>query len=370
MPVTIIPTAGPASSQAGVLSLPGSETPDFSAVFGAQIASASPVVGEQIEAAAPVLANSLPTDITSQFSMPIVTQTGDAASVNKSPIESDDALVSKRDEDDRAPSELPVVDLLQSTLQAMAFLTGLPQPAAAAIPVSGLTSVIAPDVVAASPPMLPKAVAMLTGSSLLPIQRPLPFAGSPPPLGVANALTATQGHRKSHEPDVSAVQSDLTLALLPELPTPPTDIKTPLAPGRLASTGPVEQQFAALSHRDPIEQQWLETVIRDVSAIVSKTGDVRFRVEPDGFGRITIERTADRLDIGVSEARSLAVVEAARPQVLAGALALGVPVSASSVVFDQSGARHRGDAPPHKKIELGLSEEDGENAAFDTGRYA
>lgn len=154
-----------------------------------------------------------------------------------------------------------------------------------------------------------------------------------------------------------------------ELP-PVAEPKLPSVVIRPEPAAPVEHLLTALSQGDPAERQWLETVIRDVSAATSKTGNFRFRVDPDGLGKIMIERTADRLEIGVAETRSLTLVEAARPQVLAGAAALGVPVSTSSVVLDQSGSRQRGEAPSRPQIEIEQQEDVARDNTSHAGRYA
>jgi hypothetical protein len=137
------------------------------------------------------------------------------------------------------------------------------------------------------------------------------------------------------------------------------------------TSAPVERLLAALAHKEPAERQWLDTVIRDVASVAGgKSGEVRFRVEPDGYGRMTVERTAERLEISVSEPRSMIIAEAARPQVLAGAAALGVPVAAATVVFDQSSQRGREDARPRQNIEHRDAEEARESGSADSGRYA
>jgi hypothetical protein len=139
----------------------------------------------------------------------------------------------------------------------------------------------------------------------------------------------------------------------------------------LPSNAPADRLFAALAHQEPADREWLDTVIRDVATVAAgKAGNIRFRVEPEGYGKMTIEQTADRLEISVSDPRSLVLAEAARPQVLAGAAALGLPVAGASVVLDQSGHRSRDDARQRQQIEHRDAEEVSESGAPASGRYA
>ncbi|CAN5312279.1 hypothetical protein BH09PSE3_BH09PSE3_09690 [soil metagenome] len=249
-----------------------------------------------------------------------------------------------------------------------------------------------------TPPETDAGLLLVAAVPLLPVQQqPLtavapPIASVPAKVDLPRLTPSHHATRAATDRSANATPADAVIPAaptehpVPEVPPAASVQATPFHPGTFqptteirqgqpiaapsAQSAPVQQLFEALARRDTVDGQWLDTVIRDVSVAASKTGDVRFRVEPDRMGGITIERTADRLEIGVSEARSLAVVEAARPQILAGALALGVPVSASSVVHDQSGFRHREDARPRQQIEHRQAEDDGEDAASDAARYA
>jgi hypothetical protein len=367
MPVSIAAPVVMNPLQPAALSSLGASAPDFSAVFDSEVATASPVAVLQIEAAIAKPIMPLPMVAPPTIAAPAL-PLFDPAMPDEGAVAKQ--AVAEEDSENSASDDLPVLDLVQSTLRAMAFLTALPVPLSANVPVP----VRLPDTHPKSVLLLPDAAPVSVRPSVQPSRLPMAVENASPlalPVpDMVTALAATKGHGKSHEADVPALGADPKVPHFTDLAVLPAEPRAQLAPVRPASSIPAEQLFASLSRRDPVDRQWLDTVIRDVSGVASKTGDVRFRVEPDGFGRITIERTADRLEIGVSEARSLAVVEAARPQVLAGAVALGVPVSTSSVVLDQSGARHRGDAPTRQQIELGQSEDMVEDPASDAGRYA
>jgi hypothetical protein len=151
---------------------------------------------------------------------------------------------------------------------------------------------------------------------------------------------------------------------------PAVEVGRPWPTADSPNTAPVERLLAALSHDGLAERQWLDTVIRDVATVAVKSADVRFRVEPEGYGRMTIERTADRLEISVLEPRAMVVAEAARPQVLAGAAVLGVPVAGATVVLDQSGQRSREDARQRQQMEHRDADEVSEDHLANIGRYA
>ncbi|WP_293880923.1 hypothetical protein [Sphingomonas sp.] len=213
----------------------------------------------------------------------------------------------------------------------------------------------------------------------------MPVNPQPSPLPPASFAKAKLGEavptmRDTSPPlkpgDTTTVALAPSEALVEVVPVRPPEIPVALAAAlsaplvQPARTHPAEQIFAVLARQDPAETRWLDTVIRDVSALAAKSGDVRFRVEPEGYGRITIERTADRLEIGVSETRALAAVDAARPLVLAGAAALGAPISAAMVLLDPSGSRGRDEARPRLQIEIGQVNDSEDDAAADAGRYA
>jgi hypothetical protein len=353
--------------QPAITALPGAAIPDFSTVFDSEVATATTVV--VVEAGLPIAAPVVPVPpgAARPANAPVPPPFAQIVPVDEESIEPDTSTISKDDKDSIAPIDLPDVDLAQTTFRAMSFWTELPSPPT--------QNVAAPVIVApknAAAPSLPDILSVSVRPSLQPAQLRPALEKAPSRAGQMVAdpteLSAAKTHGTIHEAEIAPLTMEP--AQFAGMSVLPADIKPQLAAVRPAPSTPVDQLFVALSRRDPIDRQWLETVIRDVSGTASKTGDVRFRVEPEGFGKITIERTADRLEIGVSEARALAVVEAARPLVLAGASALGVPVFTSSVVLDQSGARHRNDATPRQQIDLGRSEEVIDDTASDAGRYA
>lgn len=183
--------------------------------------------------------------------------------------------------------------------------------------------------------------------------------------------TATEAASKTATAvDMAPIASGQLLLPVMDQIAPATEAGRPTLAIALPGNIPVERLLAALSQDSPTERQWLDTVIRDVASVAVKSGDVRFRVEPDGLGRMTVERTADRLEISVSEPRAMVIAEAARPQVVAGAATLGAPVAGATVVLDQSGQRSREDARQRQQIEHRDADDAGENHATQIGRYA
>ncbi|MDB5713239.1 MAG: flagellar hook-length control protein FliK [Sphingomonadales bacterium] len=219
-----------------------------------------------------------------------------------------------------------------------------------------------------------------------------PSADAPNPISAPEFFKLSkklprEGVRQETAPRIAAPQiaqpesvtPPQTLAAMPDLATPPVVPAVSIASAnpeplpdtpRLQQTAPLDRLFAVIAQSGAADRQWLDTVIGDVKASGAPNGDVRFQVEPEGFGKVTIDRTADHLKIGVTDAHNLAVVEAARVHVLTGAQALGAPVSAATIFHDQPGFRDRADHRPRAPIEHRSQDDGGEQGSPEAGRYA
>ncbi|MDB5701136.1 MAG: flagellar hook-length control protein FliK [Sphingomonadales bacterium] len=206
-------------------------------------------------------------------------------------------------------------------------------------------------------------------------------ADSAPPLSRVSKKPLRENVRQEKAPEIAQAESVTpreTLMVMPDVATAPiAAVSIPNAdpeplpdPLRPQQTVSLDRLLAVMVQNGAADRQWLDTVIGDVKASAASNGDVRFQVEPEGFGKMTIDRTVDHLKIGVTDAHNLAVVEAARVHVLAGAHALGAPVSAATIFHEQPGFRDRSDHRPRPPIEHRTNEDEGEQGSSESGRYA
>jgi hypothetical protein len=359
--------------QASALTSAPTDTAGFAAVFSIEmavsVAEVSPKVADFV--APPVIAE--------PYSIPIPA----SSLIIGSPLRGSSVqsctgtdLVEVDEDADSDPPSLNA-DIVQGALAPLSIGNTLP----VVVPVVALVphSALAPGLPATGPDVVSED---RSGSlAQLPVTRrslPLPpkMAHSAGPkisaeIGDASQAAIVRTAEAEVAPEIRLVRSKYAAVPLVERFDAPIAGERPVPTVALSSHTPVDRLFAALAHREPADHQWLDTVIRDVATVATgKTGDIRFRVEPEGYGKMTIEQTADRLEISVSDPRSLVLAEAARPQVLAGAVALGVPVAGASVVLDQSGHRSREDARQRQQIEHRDAEEARESGSLASGRYA
>ncbi|AYJ85232.1 flagellar hook-length control protein FliK (plasmid) [Sphingomonas paeninsulae] len=185
----------------------------------------------------------------------------------------------------------------------------------------------------------------------------------------ADAATSLSLVAESPQPKhVAPVTGDTILASMPTSTMP----NASAVPGAAVPVG--TQLLNAMARANGVDQQWLEGVATDIERS-SQNGDVRFKLQPADLGNISVSIAHDgvssHLTIAVAEPRALSVVAQAHHQMVAGALALGVPISGASVSLDQSSADRRSSGErARRRIEIAVADEGTLRAPVDRNRYA
>jgi flagellar hook-length control protein FliK len=178
-----------------------------------------------------------------------------------------------------------------------------------------------------------------TDAETVPVQKSEMAAAAPPSDSAPSAAPVAEAPAETAAAPVA--ESASPAALITPLPAAPTGESTDLVTDT-AIDAPSQAEQSIERHLDLArDTRWLDRLARDISQAASQQGHLKFQLNPEHLGALTIEiansaaGTAIRMSADTEQAR--AIIADAQPRLLAEVRAQGLRVAESHVDLNQQG---------------------------------
>lgn len=292
----------------------------------------------------------------------------------------------------RPEADAPVASALAQAIDDVATPTVLTEP----IPIptsvtatSGAEAIVAADTEQATMPAAPAPKAMDIPAAASDRQAEFPVAESqpvsasagrdaaPPPADDDTAAPVSGERTDSAAPPNADSASEA--AVTPPLPASPPGVST--APAAEAAVGEPATVDQSVDRQLELvrDHQWLDRLARDISQATNQQGHLRFQLNPEHLGALTVELTNSasgtsiRLTAETDQAR--AIIADAQPRLLAEVRAQGLRIAESHVDLNQQGGGSSGSAhgqqqssadhKPFARTQAAVRDEAGDSAPRD-----